>query len=62
MHLYDQKGVTSVVPPTRRGIECCASRYPELRLLVRFLLYILKSSLVGLDSSAWELIDVGKGY
>jgi len=32
------------------------------RLLVRFLLDILKSSLVGLDNSAWELIDVGKGY
>jgi len=32
------------------------------RLLVRFVLDILKSCLVGLDSSAWELIDVGKGY
>jgi len=31
------------------------------RLLICFLLDILKS-LVGLDSSAWELIDVGKGY
>jgi len=28
-HLPDQKGVTSVVPPERRGIECCVSGYPE---------------------------------
>jgi len=32
------------------------------RLLVRFLLDILKSSLVGLENSAWGLIDVGEGY
>jgi len=32
------------------------------RLLVRFLLDNLESSLVGLDYFAWELIDVWKGY
>jgi len=32
-HLPDQKGVTSVVPPERRGIECCASGHPKLKSL-----------------------------
>jgi len=32
------------------------------RLLVRFLLDILKSTLVDLDNSAWEWIDDGKVY
>ena len=30
-HLPDQKEVTSVVPPERRGIECCSSGYPDLK-------------------------------
>jgi len=29
----DQKGGTSAVPVERRGIECCASGYPELKSL-----------------------------
>jgi len=29
-HLRDLKGVTIVVPAEWRGIECCASVYPEL--------------------------------
>jgi len=32
-YLPDQKGGTSVVPAERRGIECCASGYPELESL-----------------------------
>jgi len=32
-YLPDQKGGTSVVPAERRGIECCASGYPELKSL-----------------------------
>jgi len=30
-YLPDQKGGTSVVLAERRGIECCASGYPELK-------------------------------
>ena len=30
-HLPDLKGLTSVVPAERRGIEYCASGYPELK-------------------------------
>jgi len=30
-HLPDQKEDTSVVRPERRGIECCASGYPDLK-------------------------------
>jgi len=29
-YLLDQKRGTSIVPAERRGIECCASAYPEL--------------------------------
>jgi len=32
-YLPDQKGGTSAVPTERRGIECCASGYPELKSL-----------------------------
>jgi len=32
-HLHDLKGLTSVVPAERRGIEYCASGYPELKSL-----------------------------
>jgi len=32
-HLPDQKGVTNVVPAERRGIEYCASGYPERKSL-----------------------------
>jgi len=32
-HLPDQKGVSNIVHPERRGSECCASGYPELKIL-----------------------------
>ena len=32
-HLPDQQGGTRLVPAEKRGIECCASGYPELKSL-----------------------------
>jgi len=33
-YLPDQKGGTRVVPTERRGVECLAGAYPELKSLV----------------------------